>query len=115
MGGSLTISATRQTGRDPGYATTSEGASLVTWRDVGSMTVYATGAYRHLESDARLFLYPRSRTDDYVRIGIGAVLRKLAFAGLAPLVRVSWERNASTVGIYDYRLASVETGISRAF
>lgn len=115
LGGSLTLSATRQSARDPGYATTSGGPSVVVWRDLGAMTVYGTAAYRHLASDARLFLYPRSRTDDYVRVAGGMVFRKLAFAGLAPLVRVAWERNASTVGIYDYRRLSVETGITRAF
>jgi hypothetical protein len=115
LGASLTLSATRQTARDPGYATKSGGPSLLVWRDLGAMTVYGTAAYRHLSSDARLFLYPRSRTDDFVRVAGGMVFRKLAFAGLAPLVRIAWERNASTVGIYDYRRVSVETGITRAF
>lgn len=115
LGGSLTLSATRQTAVDPGYATSSGGASLLAWRDLGAMTVSLTAAYRHLTSDARLFLYPRARSDDYVRVSVASLFRKLAVAGLAPLFRLSWERNASTVGIYDFRRLSVETGIARAF
>jgi tetratricopeptide (TPR) repeat protein len=115
LGAILTLSADRQTALDPGYATTSGGPSFVVWRDLGKVTIYGTGAYRHLVSDERLFLYPRSRTDDYFRFSAGASFRKLAFAGLAPVVRLAWERNASTIGIYDYRRLFVETGITRAF
>lgn len=91
------------------------GLTGLLWRDLGSMTLYATASYRHLSSDARLFLYLDSRRDDYARIGGGAVFRKLSFAGLAPVVRVSFERNLSTVGIYDDRRFSLEAGVTRIF
>ena len=114
-GTSLTLFANRQTARDPGYATAAGGASLLLWRDAGAATLYATATYRRLEADARLALYPRRRIDDYARIGVGASFRKLAIAGLAPIVRVAYERNRSTVGLYAYRRVAVDVGIIRAF
>jgi len=115
LGASVSLSLNRQTARDPGYATASGGVTALAWRDIGWSTAYATISYRHLGSDARLFLFPKSRSDDFFRIGAGAAFRKVKLAGLAPLVRVAWERNRSTVGIYDYRRLSVEMGITRAF
>ena len=35
--------------------------------------------------------------------------------GFAPLVRVSFERNASTIGLYDYSRLASEFGPARAF
>lgn len=58
VGVSVTLSANRQTARDPGYATTSGGITFLGWRDIGWSTLYANAAFRHLDSDARLFLYP---------------------------------------------------------
>jgi len=114
-GGSLTVSADRQSAADPGYATTSGGATALLWRDLGSLTLYGSASYRHLGSDARLFLYPKSRTDDFYRVSLGIAFRKLQVAGLAPLARLAWERNVSTVGIYDYRRIALELGVTRAF
>jgi tetratricopeptide (TPR) repeat protein len=114
-GGSITLSASRQTARDPGYATTSAGAVLLLWQDLGRATVYASAAYRHLGSDARLLLYPQARTDDYMRAGGGVAWRRLSLLGLAPVVRVAYERNRSTVGLYDYRRVAVDIGVVSAF
>jgi tetratricopeptide (TPR) repeat protein len=114
-GGSITLSANRQTAQDPGYATASGGVSALLWRDIKWSTVYGTATYRHLDSDARLFLYPKSRSDVYYRLGLGVAFRKLAYAGLAPIIRAGFERNRSTVGIYDYRRLSVDVGVTRAF
>jgi len=114
-GGSLTLSANRQTARDQGYGTASGGIALLLWRDLGAATIYGMASYRHLGSDSRLSLYPNRRSDDYVRIGSGASFRRLAVMGLAPIVRFAYERNRSTVGIYGYRRFSVDAGIIKAF
>jgi hypothetical protein len=114
-GGSVTVDLNRQSAKDPGYASTSEGATALTWRDIGWSTVYANVSYRRLDSDDRLFLFPKARSDNFFRIGAGAAFRKLRFVRLAPVIRVAWERNRSTVGIYDYRRLSAEIGITRAF
>lgn len=114
-GGSISLSANHQTAVDPGYASFSGGASIVAWREVGTMTLYVNASYRRLQADERLFLYPRTRADNFVGMGAGGVFRKIGLAGLAPILRLSWERNASTVGIYDFRRTVAEVGVTRAF
>jgi outer membrane protein len=114
-GGSVTLSGQRQSATDPGYATVSGGLGLVYWREVGKATLYATADVRRLEGDARLLLFPKRRRETYSRISLGATFRHLQVAGFSPLVRASYERNASSVGLYDYDRNAVEVGIKRAF
>jgi tetratricopeptide (TPR) repeat protein len=114
-GASLTVSANRQTARDPGYATAAGTVSGVYWHDFGKTTVFATAAGSHLEADARLWLFPERRSDWYLRGGVGAVFRKIEVAGFSPVVRVAYERNWSTVGIYDFDRVSTDIGITRSF
>lgn len=114
-GGTLTLSATRQTARDPGYSTTSAGATLLAYRELGRVTAFGSLGLRRLEGDARLFLFTDRRKEWLFSASAGATFRQAAVAGFAPLVRASYERNASSVGIYDYGRTSVEFGIARAF
>jgi tetratricopeptide (TPR) repeat protein len=114
-GGALSLSAQRQTARDPGYASVSGGIGLVVWREAGRTTLYGSFGMRRLEADQRLFIYPERRRDWYLRAGLGATLRQLAIEGFAPLVRLNYERNASTVGIYDFARVSIDVGVTRAF
>jgi hypothetical protein len=53
--------------------------------------------------------------DWYLRGGVGAVWRKVEVAGFSPVVRVAYERNWSTVGIYDFRRVTTDVGITRSF
>nr|WP_246870136.1 surface lipoprotein assembly modifier [Novosphingobium sp. SG707] len=114
-GASVTLSANRQTARDPGYATASGAVGGVYWHDFGKTTLFATASGSRLGADARLFLFPERRTDWYLRGGIGAVWRKVEVAGFSPVVRVAYERNWSTVGIYDFRRVTTDVGITRSF
>ncbi|WP_333571083.1 surface lipoprotein assembly modifier [Sphingomonas sp.] len=114
-GGSVTLSATRQTAKDPGYATASGAASLLGWREFGRTTLYATAGLRRLEGDARLFLFPERRRDWNVSLGAGATFRRLQIHGFAPIIRLDWERNSSTVGIYDFTRKAATIGLTRAF
>ncbi|WP_346344757.1 surface lipoprotein assembly modifier [Sphingomonas sp. dw_22] len=114
-GGSITLSATRQTAQDPGYATAAGGASLLYWREMGRTTAYANAGIRRLEADRILFLFPERRRDWNFTLGAGATFRALQFKGFAPLIRLEYERNSSTVGIYDYRRTAATFGITRAF
>ncbi|MFN3946323.1 MAG: surface lipoprotein assembly modifier [Allosphingosinicella sp.] len=114
-GGSLTLSATRQTARDPGYATAGGGATLTGWRELGGTTLFASAGLRRTEGDARLFLFPERRKEWLFTARAGATLRQFRVDGFAPTVRVTYERNASTVGIYDYKRLATEFGIVRAF
>ncbi|WP_109809293.1 surface lipoprotein assembly modifier [Sphingosinithalassobacter portus] len=114
-GASITLSGTRQTAQDPGYSNAAGGASLLYYRQVGRTTLFASALARRLEADARLFLYPERRRDWLLRAGLGATLRSLTVRQFAPVVRVEYERNFSTVGIYDYRRVAVTLGVTRAF
>lgn len=114
-GGSIALSANRQTARDPGYATASGGLGLVYWHDFGKVTLFGTLTASRLEADKRLFLFPDRRQEWYGRGGGGAVIRRVQVAGFSPVIRVAYERNWSTVGIYDYRRVSTDIGITRAF
>lgn len=114
-GGSLTLSATRQSARDPGYATTSGGVVALAWHELGAATVFASVGGRRTVGDARLFLFPDARREWLLNARIGATLRQLAFKGFAPLVRLGYERNSSTVPIYAYRRVVGEVGLARSF
>lgn len=114
-GVSLSLSANRQTARDPGYATASGALSGVYWHDFGKTTLFATTTGSRLEADARLSLFPERRRDWYLRVGGGAVFRKIEIAGFSPAMRIAYERNWSTVGIYDFHRVSTDFGVTRSF
>jgi hypothetical protein len=109
------VGTTRQGARDPGFATVAGYISLFGWRDVGRTTLFARAMLRRTEGDARLVLFTERRREWLYHLAGGATFRALAFHSLAPMIRVSLERNASTVGLYDYRRVAAEVGISRAF
>lgn len=111
----ISVSGNRQTARDPGYATASGGVTLLGWRDMGKVTLFANATARRLEADARLFPFTDRRREWYLRGGMGATLRQIEVAGFSPVLRVAYERNISTVEIYDYRRVAVDIGITRAF
>lgn len=114
-GVAVSLSALRQTARDPGYATASGAVTLIGWRDMGRTTLFANLTARRLESDARLALFKDRRKEWFLRAGAGATFRQIEIAGFSPVLRIAYERNFSTVGIYDYRRVNVDVGITRAF
>jgi hypothetical protein len=114
-GGTLTLSANRQTARDPGYATASGGVSLLGWKELGRMTLYLSGGVTRTEGDARLILFTDRRREWLYQAAAGTTFRRITFRGLAPTLRLTFERNRSTVGIYDYRRFAAEVGVTRAF
>jgi tetratricopeptide (TPR) repeat protein len=112
---STTINATRQTARDPGYATWSGGGSLLYWRQSGRSTAFVSVGVQHLEGDAALFLFPQARREWLENAQAGVTLRRFTIHGFAPVIRVSYERNTSTVGLYAYHRVSSDFGITRSF
>lgn len=112
---SLSIGSTRQTAADPGYATTSAGLSALGWKEIGGATLFLSVQGRRLKSDDRLFLFTDKRREWFVSGLAGATLRQLKVRGFAPVIRVGWDRNISTVGLYDYRRLFGEFGVARAF
>lgn len=110
-----TLSGYRQTARDPGYATIAGGLTLSAWQELGKTTLFVNTAVSRLEGDQRLFLFPERRREWLVTSSAGASLRQLAFRDFAPLVRLTLERNSSSVGLYRYRRLAAEVGLTRAF
>jgi hypothetical protein len=115
FGGGIRLSGQREDARDPGYSTLSGGVSGYLFRELGKTTVVINGGYSHLEADKRLFLYPKRRIDDRVTAGISGTFRSLKVHGFAPIVKVEYERNFSTVELYDYRRIAADIGITAAF
>lgn len=114
-GGGVQLYGFRDAARDPGYANTSGGVSLYAFRELGRTTAVASVGYSHLEADARLFLYPRRRVENRYTASIAGTFRGLRVGSFAPLMRLRWERNRSTIEIYDYKRLSAEFGVTSAF
>lgn len=112
---SVSASATRQTARDPGYATASGGLTMVGWREAGRTTLFASAGVRRTEGDTALFLYGERRREWLATARAGATFRGVQVHGFAPFLRVSYERNQSSLHLYDYRRVAGEFGITRAF
>lgn len=109
----VSLSGNRLTARDPGYATVTGSIGGTYWREFGKATVFGSLDAAGLIADARLNLFPRRRADWYLRASGGAVWRKITIAGFSPIARVSYERNWSAVGLYDFRRFTSEVGITR--
>jgi hypothetical protein len=114
-GGGVQLYASREAARDPGWSTTTGGVSAYAFRELGRTTIVASLGYSHLEADERLFFYPRRRIDDRVTASLAGTFRSLSVGSFAPLARLRWERNRSTLEIYDFRRITVELGITSAF
>lgn len=114
-GGGLSFSAGRDAANDPGYALASGGVGAYVFREFGRTTAAFSLGYSHLEADARLSLYPRRRIEDRFTATLSGTFRALQIGPLAPLARLRWERNRSTVEIFDYRRLGAELGFAAAF
>ena len=110
-----TLGISRQTARDPGYSTVAANGSLFGWREAGQTTLFASAGVRRTEGDARLFLFLNRRREWLIQLSGGATMRALKFRGFAPFIRAGYERNTSSVGLYDYARVFTNFGITRAF
>jgi hypothetical protein len=110
-----TASLFRNSAKDPAYATTEWRGGLLLWRDVGRATLTVEAELGRLRADARLALLPDARADRYRRLSFGATFRRLTFGGFAPVTRITFERNQSSVQFYDIRRTRTEFGVVRAF
>lgn len=105
----------RQVLKDAGYSTAGWRGSLHLWRDFGRVTLSGGFDLGRLHADERLMLFPQRRFDRFARLSVGATFRQVQWHGFAPLLRLSFERNRSTIAFYDYRRTRTEMGIVRAF
>lgn len=115
FGGGFQLNGSRTVAGDPGYSNAAGGVNAYAYRELGRTTAVVNLGYRHFESDARLFLYPERRKDDYVSASISGTFRALTFGRFAPLVRAGYEHNWSTVEIYSFDRFYGEVGIVAAF
>ena len=60
-------------------------------------------------------LFGRRRTDRNARLGIRVLHRSLRYAGFAPYIGYSIERNRSNIPVQEYRRQGVVVGVSRRF
>lgn len=109
------IGVTRQDAIDPSYASTAFGPLVYGWREMGRMTLFASATVRRLIGDERNFLFIDKRRERFLSARGGVILRQWAVRGFAPTLRVGYERNQSTVAIFDYRRAYGEFGLTRSF
>lgn len=114
-GGGVQVYGFREAARDPGYSLASSGTSIYLFREVRRATLVGTLGYSHLEADERLFLYPKRRVEDRYSASLAITLRALRLGSFAPLARLKWERNRSSIEIYDYRRVAAEFGVTSAF
>lgn len=112
---SASIGGDRFKARDDAYSTRSWSAGLAAYRDIGRMTFSAGFDIGRLKADDRLALLPEAREDRFTRFYVGNLFRQFTFAGFAPMTRLIFERNKSSVEFYDYRRTRTEFGVSRAF
>jgi len=115
FGGGVRVNGQREDARDPGYSTASGGATAYLFREIGQTTLVVNGGYSHLEADKRLFLYPQRRVDERLTAGLSGTFRALKVHGLAPIAKLEYERNFSTIELYDYRRIAANIGITAAF
>ncbi|MGE4321666.1 MAG: surface lipoprotein assembly modifier [Sphingobium sp.] len=115
FGGGVQAFGFREAARDSGYSLAAGGTSAYLFREMGRTTLVGTLSYSHLEADARLLLYPRRRVENRYSASVAATLRGLSLGRFAPLARLKWERNRSSIEIYDYRRIVAEFGVTSAF
>lgn len=115
FGGGISVTGARTLARDPGYSDATGMVSAFLFREAGRTSLVAGASYSHLEADERLFLYPERRRDDRFSASVSATLRALTFHTFSPFVRVTAERNRSTVGIYRYSRLAGQFGLTSAF
>lgn len=111
----LNLAVDRQSLKDPGYSTTAWRSTILGWRELGRTTLTVSASYGRLKADERLLLFPEKRSESWSRFALGATFRQLGVAGFAPVLRISTERNRSTIEFYDFRRTRTEVGIARSF
>ena len=110
-----TLSASRNVAADPGFSSWYAYAGAFAWRELGRTTLIAGASLSRLVADSRLLLYPDRRKDNLVRLSLAATMRQVTVAGFSPQLRLTWERNSSTIEVYGYKRIRAEVGIVRGF
>ncbi|WP_326525165.1 surface lipoprotein assembly modifier [Sphingomonas sp.] len=115
FGGGLQISGFREVAREPVYSLTGGGITPYLFREFGQTTALLQMSYTRLEADARAFLYLDRRKDDRFTATLSGTFRALRVGTFAPLARLRFESNRSTLDIYDFNRVAAEFGLTAAF
>jgi hypothetical protein len=91
------------------------GADILLIHSVGKATLFAQAGYSRIEALAPVALFGKTRRDDRFDLGAGAIASGARIAGFAPLVRITYTDSRSTLGLYDYRRARLDLGLTREF
>ncbi|MCL6698005.1 surface lipoprotein assembly modifier [Sphingomonas sp. NSE70-1] len=114
-GVALNLSGFRNSASDAGYSTTEWRTALLAWKEMGRATFTAEAEFGRLQADERLLLFPSKRSETYYGFTLGATFRQVQLGGFAPITRIRFERNQSTIEFYDYKRTRAEFGVTRAF
>jgi len=115
FGGGVSLGFDRQGARDAGYATRSGSLQLLAWREIRKISAFAVVNISRLGADQRLALFPLRRKDSVYRVTAGASFRQITIHGFSPIIRATYERSHSTVGLYDYARIGGNVGLTHAF
>lgn len=111
----LSVRGTRQDAKVDFLATKSVGVDLLASRAFGKQLGYVQLSGFRLTADGRDPLFGVTRNDKRFDLTGGIILRRFAWRGLAPLVRVTHTESDSTIPIYDFKRTRVEFALSREF
>jgi hypothetical protein len=115
FGGGIRVVGQRDAAADPGYATTDGSVRVYAYREIGRTTLVAAITADHLEADERLLLFRNRRVDQRVDASLTTTFRALHFGSVAPLISLGYERDYSTISLYDYSRLHASAGVGAAF
>jgi hypothetical protein len=105
----------RDTARESAFATASATLAIHAFREFDTMTLIATLGYGRLEADRAFAVFERRRVGDRFTASLAATFAALRLGPVAPLVRLMWERNRSSVAVYHFSRIAGEFGVTAAF
>ena len=89
--------------------------ATVTRAFAGGLSVSLSSGFHARRHSAPDPLFGRRRTDRNVRLGITVLHRSLRYAGFAPWIGYTIERNRSNIPLQEHRRRGVLAGVSRRF
>jgi len=110
------VSLRRSIAHDPGYSNwnTRIGAGVIKEIGWGLRPQLSLEAGRQW-NDATFGIFGRTRRDWSLQASASIYKRDWNIAGFAPLVRITYERNFSTIALYDQKRLKTEFGFTKAF
>lgn len=113
---SLGITTTRTGAKDAGYASWLGELDASLFRDwKGAWSTSISGSVGRLTADAALEAFGRKRNDWRWRGAVSVANRRISWLGLMPMLRISHERYASKIALYDLGRTRAEILLTRTF